>query len=64
MAPLSACKSESKFFIRAKDRDFVPSLQNYCKEAIEQLDNTNRIQENKKVNNELWSWRALRLLSR
>ena len=50
---------------RARDRDFLPSLQNYFEEAIEQLDPANGIEEEyKKVNNGEWGWRALRLMSR
>jgi len=50
---------------RAKDRDFLPSLENYFEEAIEQLDPRNEIEEAyKKVNNGEWGWRALRLMSR
>jgi len=50
---------------RAKDRDFLPSLENYFEEAIEQLDPKNEIEESyKKVNNGEWGWRALRLMSR
>lgn len=50
---------------RARDRDFLPSLQNYFEEAIEQLDPANGIEdEYKKVNNGEWGWRALRLMSR
>jgi THO complex subunit 1 len=50
---------------RAKDRDFLPSLQGYFEEAIDQLDPANGIEEDyKKVNNGEWGWRALRLMSR
>merc|ERR1712156_1216221 len=50
---------------RARDRDFLPSLQNYFEEAIEQLDPVNQVEdEYKKVNNGEWGWRALRLMSR
>eukprot|EP00091_Calanus_sinicus_P023443 TRINITY_DN7922_c0_g1_i1.p1 TRINITY_DN7922_c0_g1~~TRINITY_DN7922_c0_g1_i1.p1 ORF type:complete len:291 (-),score=114.46 TRINITY_DN7922_c0_g1_i1:52-924(-) len=50
---------------RAKDRDFLPSLENYFEEAIEQLDPRNEIEDAyKKVNNGEWGWRALRLMSR
>jgi len=50
---------------RAKDRDFLPSLENYFEEAIDQLDPRNEIEEAyKKVNNGEWGWRALRLMSR
>jgi len=50
---------------RAKDRDFLPSLECYFEEAIEQLDPKNGIEDTyKKVNNGEWGWRALRLMSR
>lgn len=50
---------------RAKDRDFLPSLENYFEEAIEQLDPRNEVEDQyKKVNNGEWGWRALRLMSR
>ena len=50
---------------RAKERDFLPSLENYFEEAIEQLDPKNEIEDTyKKVNNGEWGWRALRLMSR
>ncbi|OXU30033.1 hypothetical protein TSAR_017029 [Trichomalopsis sarcophagae] len=54
---LEACKS--------KDRDFLPSLETYFEEAIEQLDPTAAIEdEYKKVNDGNFGWRALRLLAR
>merc|ERR1719244_974144 len=50
---------------RAADRDFLPSLENYFEEAIEQLDPRNEVEDQyKKVNNGEWGWRALRLMSR
>jgi len=50
---------------RARDRDFLPSLQNYFEDAIDQLDPASGIEEDyKKVNNGEWGWRALRLMSR
>ena len=50
---------------RAKERDFLPSLENYFEEAIEQLDPKNEIEDTyKKVNNGEWGWRALRLMAR
>jgi len=50
---------------REKDRDFLPSLENFFEEAIEQLDSRNKVEEEyKKVNNGEWGWRALRLMSR
>ncbi|XP_008213702.1 THO complex subunit 1 isoform X4 [Nasonia vitripennis] len=54
---LEACKS--------KDRDFLPSLETYFEEAIEQLDPAAAIEdEYKKVNDGNFGWRALRLLAR
>jgi THO complex subunit 1 len=50
---------------RAQDRDFLPSLQGYFEEAIEQCDPASGVEEEyKKVNNGEWGWRALRLMSR
>jgi len=50
---------------RAKERDFLPSLESYLEEAIEQLDPKNEIEDTyKKINNGEWGWRALRLMSR
>lgn len=54
---MKACQGE--------DRRFIPELQEYFSEAIEQLDPENMIEsEYKLINNSNWSWRALRLLSR
>ncbi|XP_011494195.1 PREDICTED: THO complex subunit 1 [Ceratosolen solmsi marchali] len=54
---LEACKS--------KDRDFLPSLEIYFEEAIEQLDPVAGIEEEyKKVNDGNFGWRALRLLAK
>ena len=54
---MKACQGE--------DRKFIPELQDYFSEAIEQLDPENMIEsEYKLINNSNWSWRALRLLSR
>ncbi|XP_015588644.1 THO complex subunit 1 [Cephus cinctus] len=54
---LEACKS--------KDRDFLPSLETYFEEAIEQLDPAAMVEdEYKKVNDGNFGWRALRLLAR
>ncbi|XP_044003387.1 THO complex subunit 1 isoform X2 [Aphidius gifuensis] len=54
---LEACKS--------KDRDFLPSLETYFEEAIEQLDPAAMVEEEyKKVNDGSFGWRALRLLAR
>ncbi|XP_014227783.1 THO complex subunit 1 [Trichogramma pretiosum] len=53
---LESCKS--------KDRDFLPSLEAYFEEAIEQLDPAAQIEdEYKKVNDGNFGWRALRLLA-
>jgi len=50
---------------RSKERDFLPSLEVYFEEAIEQLDPKNQVEEQyKKVNDGSWGWRALRLMSR
>jgi len=50
---------------RESDRDFLPSLENFFEEAIEQLDPRNQVEEEyRKVNNGEWGWRALRLMSR
>lgn len=50
---------------RSKERDFLPSLEVYFEEAIEQLDPKNQVEETyKKVNDGSWGWRALRLMSR
>lgn len=50
---------------RAEERDFLPSLENYFEEAIEQLDPKNEIEDTyKKINNGEFGWRALRLMSR
>jgi len=48
---------------RAKDRDFLPSLETYFEEAIEQLDPSVESQY-KRINNANFGWRALRLLAR
>ncbi|XP_015518001.1 THO complex subunit 1 isoform X1 [Neodiprion pinetum] len=54
---LEACKS--------MDRDFLPSLETYFAEAIEQLDPAAMVDdEYKKVNDGNFGWRALRLLAR
>ncbi|XP_077414161.1 THO complex subunit 1 [Vanacampus margaritifer] len=52
-----ACKSES--------REFMPSLDEFFAEAIEQADPVNMVEEEYKVvRNPNYGWRALRLLSR
>nr|CAG4648545.1 EOG090X0324 [Polyphemus pediculus] len=48
---------------RSKDRDFLPTLENYFEEAIEQLDPSVESQY-KRVNEGNFGWRALRLLAR
>ncbi|XP_038157507.1 THO complex subunit 1 [Cyprinodon tularosa] len=54
---MEACKSES--------REFMPSLDEFFAEAIEQADPVNMIEEEYKVvRNPNYGWRALRLLSR
>ncbi|KAJ8679200.1 hypothetical protein QAD02_014987 [Eretmocerus hayati] len=54
---LESCKS--------KDRDFLPSLETYFEEAIEQLDPAAGIEEEyKKINDGNFGWRALRLLAK
>ncbi|XP_028659489.1 THO complex subunit 1 isoform X2 [Erpetoichthys calabaricus] len=54
---MEACKSES--------REFMPSLEEFFEEAIEQADPANMVEEKYKVvNNSNYGWRALRLLAR
>ncbi|KAM9791483.1 THO complex subunit 1 [Syngnathus typhle] len=54
---MEACKSES--------REFMPSLDEFFAEAIEQADPANMVEEEYKVvRNPNYGWRALRLLSR
>ncbi|XP_062260201.1 THO complex subunit 1 isoform X1 [Platichthys flesus] len=54
---MEACKSDS--------REFMPSLDEFFAEAIEQADPTNMVEdEYKVVRNSNYGWRALRLLSR
>ncbi|XP_060940016.1 THO complex subunit 1 [Limanda limanda] len=54
---MEACKSDS--------REFMPSLDEFFAEAIEQADPTNQVEdEYKVVRNSNYGWRALRLLSR
>ncbi|XP_068459526.1 THO complex subunit 1 [Clinocottus analis] len=54
---MEACKSDS--------REFMPSLDEFFAEAIEQADPTNMVEdEYKAVRNPNYGWRALRLLSR
>jgi len=49
----------------APERDFLPDMDDYFSEAIEQLDPSNQIEaEYKKVNDGQWGWRALRLLAK
>jgi len=50
---------------RSAERDFLPSLETYFEEAIEQIDPRNQVEDQyKKVNDGSWGWRALRLMSR
>ncbi|XP_043120235.1 THO complex subunit 1 [Puntigrus tetrazona] len=54
---MEACKSDS--------REFMPSLEDFFEEAIEQADPSNMVEEEYKVvRNSNYGWRALRLLSR
>ncbi|XP_051983921.1 THO complex subunit 1-like [Xyrauchen texanus] len=54
---MEACKSDS--------REFMPSLEDFFEEAIEQADPANMVEdEYKVVCNSNYGWRALRLLSR
>ncbi|KAG8442166.1 hypothetical protein GDO86_011097 [Hymenochirus boettgeri] len=54
---MEACKSEK--------REFMPSLEQFFEEAIEQADPENMVEnEYKVVNNTNYGWRALRLLAR
>jgi len=49
----------------APERDFLPSMEEYFSEAIEQLDPNNQIEEEYKiVKDGQWGWRALRLLAK
>jgi len=49
----------------APERDFLPSMEEYFGEAIEELDPANQIEDSYlKVNNGPWGWRALRLLAK
>jgi THO complex subunit 1 len=50
---------------RSQERDFLPGLETYFEEAIEQIDPRNQVEDQyKKVNDGSWGWRALRLMSR
>ncbi|XP_028922344.1 THO complex subunit 1 isoform X3 [Ornithorhynchus anatinus] len=54
---MEACKSES--------REYMPTLEEFFEEAIEQADPENMVEnEYKAVNNSNYGWRALRLLAR
>ncbi|TRY59739.1 hypothetical protein DNTS_028403 [Danionella cerebrum] len=54
---MEACKSEN--------REFMPSLEEFFEEAIEQADPVNMVEDQYKVvHNSNYGWRALRLLSR
>lgn len=50
---------------RGPDRDFLPSLESYFEEAIEQTDPAAMVEDQyKRVNDGNFGWRALRLLAR
>ncbi|XP_034250711.1 THO complex subunit 1 isoform X2 [Thrips palmi] len=50
---------------RGRDRDFLPSLDTYFEEAIEQTDPSAMVEDSyKKTNDGNFGWRALRLLAR
>jgi len=49
----------------APERDFLPKLEEYFEDAVEQLVPANMVEETyKKVNDGSWGWRALRLLAK
>lgn len=49
----------------APERDFLPQMDDYFAEAIEQLDPSSQIEDQyKKVYDGQWGWRALRLLAK
>lgn len=49
----------------AEERDFLPSMDSYFEEAIEELNPDNQIEDEfRKVSNGSWGWRALRLLAK
>lgn len=49
----------------APERDFLPDMDEYFAEAVEQLDPSSGVEEEyKKVNDGQWGWRALRLLAK
>nr|XP_020447258.1 THO complex subunit 1 isoform X1 [Monopterus albus] len=61
---MEACKSDSRSVVQ-KTREFMPSLDEFFTEAIEQADPANMVEEEYKVvRNPNYGWRALRLLSR
>ncbi|XP_023151076.1 THO complex subunit 1 isoform X1 [Amphiprion ocellaris] len=61
---MEACKSDSRSVVQ-KAREFMPSLDEFFAEAIEQADPANMVEEEYKVvRNPNYGWRALRLLSR
>ncbi|KAL3284462.1 hypothetical protein HHI36_018623 [Cryptolaemus montrouzieri] len=53
---LEACKG--------KERDFLPTLENYFKDAIEQMESGEIKDENNLLKDSNFGWRALRLLAR
>merc|ERR1712029_967745 len=49
----------------APERDFLPSMDEYLSEAVEQLDPAQQVEEAyRKVHDGQWGWRALRLLAK
>jgi len=49
----------------APERDFLPSMDEYLSEAVEQLDPAQQVEETyRKVHDGQWGWRALRLLAK
>jgi len=47
------------------ERDFLPSMDEYLSEAVEQLDPAQQVEETyRKVHDGQWGWRALRLLAK
>ena len=43
------CLYSTLDMFRARDRDFLPSLQNYFEEAIEQLDPVNQVEDSRMI---------------
>ncbi|KAG8518883.1 THO complex subunit 1, partial [Galemys pyrenaicus] len=67
---MEACKSETRMHIIlisyfVMPREYMPTLEDFFEEAIEQADPENMVEnEYKAVNNSNYGWRALRLLAR